>query len=185
MTAAGERCDVVVIGGRPAGATLALRLAQKGMRVLVLDRSRFPSQPGVPSSPILYPAAMAELDALGVAPDAYDRPDARMRSLTFQFHPWWHTVIPVPPLRARDYVLGVDRADLDGALWALAGQQATCTCREGWSARDLLRNDDGAVCGVVAAGPDGREERIVAGCVVGADGRYSLVARKAGAPVVE
>ncbi len=34
--------DVIVIGGGPAGATTAALLAQRGRRVLVLDRERFP-----------------------------------------------------------------------------------------------------------------------------------------------
>ena len=35
--------DVIVIGARCAGASLAMLLARKGYRVLILDRSRFPS----------------------------------------------------------------------------------------------------------------------------------------------
>ncbi|MCB9688750.1 MAG: FAD-dependent monooxygenase [Alphaproteobacteria bacterium] len=177
--------DVIVVGGRPAGAALAARLASGGASVLLLDRARFPSLPAVPSSPILYPSAMGELDALGVPSEAYDRPEARMRSLMFQFHPWWHTVIPVPDLRGRDYVVGVDRRELDDAIRVRASATPGCESREGWSVRDLVRDADGRVCGVVAAGEDGREERIDAGCVIGADGRFSLVARKAGAPVVD
>ncbi|MEE8169835.1 MAG: FAD-dependent oxidoreductase, partial [Phycisphaerae bacterium] len=34
--------DCIVIGGGPAGATVAALLAQYGRRVLVLEKSRFP-----------------------------------------------------------------------------------------------------------------------------------------------
>lgn len=180
-----EQFEVIIVGGRLAGSTLAARLAAQGVRVLLLDRARFPSLPGVPSSPILYPAAMDELDALGVPAAVYDVPEARMHSLTFEFHPWWHTVIKVPPLRGRDYVVGVDRRTLDTACWALPGAHPSCERREGWSVRDLILDDSGRVTGVVAVGPDDEVERIEGGCVVGADGRFSHVARKAGAPVVE
>ena len=37
-----DRTDVVVIGGGPAGATTATLLAQKGHRVTLLERERFP-----------------------------------------------------------------------------------------------------------------------------------------------
>jgi len=34
--------DVIIIGGGPAGATVAMTLAERGRRVLILDRVRFP-----------------------------------------------------------------------------------------------------------------------------------------------
>ncbi|HEY0571371.1 MAG TPA: FAD-dependent oxidoreductase, partial [Enterovirga sp.] len=34
--------DVVIIGGGPAGSTLAALLAEKGRNVLILERERFP-----------------------------------------------------------------------------------------------------------------------------------------------
>ncbi|HEY1912693.1 MAG TPA: NAD(P)/FAD-dependent oxidoreductase [Vicinamibacterales bacterium] len=37
-----ERCDVLVVGGGPAGSSCARRLHQAGMGVIVLDRSVFP-----------------------------------------------------------------------------------------------------------------------------------------------
>lgn len=37
-----ERCDVLVVGGGPAGSTLAWALRRRGLDVLVLDKQRFP-----------------------------------------------------------------------------------------------------------------------------------------------
>src|SRR5438552_3765768 len=37
-----ERYDVVVVGGGPGGAAVATRLAQRGRRVLVVERESFP-----------------------------------------------------------------------------------------------------------------------------------------------
>src|SRR5438270_13491712 len=41
---ADSRCDVVVIGGGPAGSTMASLLAMKGYDVTVLERERFPRE---------------------------------------------------------------------------------------------------------------------------------------------
>src|SRR5947209_13755734 len=37
-----ERFDVLVVGGGPAGSTAAIRLADAGARVLLVDKARFP-----------------------------------------------------------------------------------------------------------------------------------------------
>ncbi|HEU4758513.1 MAG TPA: FAD-dependent monooxygenase, partial [Dehalococcoidia bacterium] len=63
--------DVVIVGGRPAGATLAARLGARGHSVLVLDRAAFPSAPAVPSSPTVHPGGMRLLDELGIEERRY------------------------------------------------------------------------------------------------------------------
>ena len=39
---AGHRCDVLVIGGGPAGSTAATLLAEKGHRVTLLEKAHHP-----------------------------------------------------------------------------------------------------------------------------------------------
>src|SRR6266567_662430 len=67
-----RRFDVVIVGARCAGAPLAILLARAGLRVCVLDRSRFPSD--TPSTHGIQPAGVRMLDDLGVG--------ARLRRIT-------------------------------------------------------------------------------------------------------
>jgi flavin-dependent dehydrogenase len=56
--------DVAVIGAGPAGAATARRLAQRGLHVLLLERSRMDDTPRIGES--LAPAVQAALRSLGV-----------------------------------------------------------------------------------------------------------------------
>src|SRR5262245_56451311 len=57
--------DVVVIGGGPGGSTTATMLSRKGLRVLLLERERFPRDHIGES---LLPASMPILEELGAMP---------------------------------------------------------------------------------------------------------------------
>jgi flavin-dependent dehydrogenase len=62
--AAGQRVEVCIIGAGPAGLALAIRLAQFGLDVCVVERSIFPrSHVGESLSPGIWP----QLDLLGVS----------------------------------------------------------------------------------------------------------------------
>lgn len=177
--------DVVVVGGRPAGASLAARLGGRGLRVLVVDRATFPSPPQVPSSPVLYPSAMRILDELGIDEAGYADPHARMRGLRMEVAGRFTVEMQVPRMSCgRDYIYGAERATLDSLLWRALGRHPTVERREGFAVSDVLRDGD-RVVGVEGGVRGGPRERITAGAVIGADGRFSLIARKVGAEVVE
>lgn len=177
--------DVAVIGGRPAGACLAARLGSRGLRVLVVDRAEFPSLPTVPSCPTVHPGAMRLLDEIGVDEALYGDPTAKIRCVAMEFGSSFTTHIEVPSMFGRDYLYGIDRADFDFVLWKHLERYPTVTARQGFAMTDLIRDDAGRVMGFEGRQGDGPLERIFAGCVVGADGRYSLVARKVSAKTTE
>ena len=56
--------DVIIVGGRPAGSTLAARLGQRNIRTLLLERATMPSLPAI-SSPGIYASTMQMLDEIG------------------------------------------------------------------------------------------------------------------------
>lgn len=164
--------DVIVVGARCAGAPLAMLLARQGLRALVLDRARFPSD--VISTHMLWPPGVAALHRWGVWPAiAAGGPGICRRSDSFfpggALCGPWHAVDGV------DYTISLRRFFFDAVL-VDAARKAGAEVREGVVVERLLFEDD-SVVGVeartIATGSRFRER---AALVVGADGRHSTVA---------
>ena len=56
--------DAIVVGGGPAGSTIAAALAEAGHRVLLLDKARFPRHK--PCSDYINAGAVQLLDQMGI-----------------------------------------------------------------------------------------------------------------------
>lgn len=175
--------DVIIVGGRPSGASLAARLGQRGRRVLVLERADLATAPAVPSCPTLHMGTLALLDELGV-PEAAYAPDAVLfRRFVVEFGDWFAAVMPFPTMHGRSHGLSIDRARFDPVLWEHLAAFPTVE-RRTFTVEGLLR-EGGVVVGVVGHAPESPTEELRGRWVVGADGRFSSVARWAGAEVVE
>jgi 2-polyprenyl-6-methoxyphenol hydroxylase-like FAD-dependent oxidoreductase len=165
--------DVVIVGARCAGATLATFLARGGASVLLLDRDRLPSDQ-ILSTHTIHPPGIQVLDEVGVG-------DA-VRAVAPPTH--------IVRLRKNDAFVDIhfprDRAEycprrkrLDGLLQdaaASAGVEVIDQTR----VTSLVREKD-RVLGLRAAGVAGQEREFRASLVVGADGRHSTIAREVGA----
>lgn len=170
--------DVIIIGGRPAGATLAARLARQGARTLLLERAQFPSLPAA-SSPIIYAPVMHLLDEIGADENEYARGTPRLRRVIGD-NSQFKATIPIPLADGRNYAYAIDRARFDAALFENARRQGA-DVRDGFNVTDLVWDGERVVGVVGQAGKDGVPETLRAEIVVGAEGRFSLVARKTGA----
>lgn len=173
--------DVIIVGGRPAGSTLAARLGKSQLRVLLLERAEFPSLPAV-SSPIIYSSTMRMLDEIGADEAAYARNTPKIHAMSNE-SPTFSGRLRIPEYEGRDYAYAVDRARFDAALWDTAMRYPTVEGRQGFSVTDLVFDTEGAVMGVVGKPKDGEKETITAQVVIGADGRFGIVARKVNAAV--
>ena len=175
----GDPFDAVVIGGGPAGSTVATLAAQAGRRVCVLERERFPRFHVGES---LLPYNNALFERLGVM-DRLGDPSTHMRKYgaTFMDRAGGHrctyrfdeALEPEHP-----YAFQVERAGFDAMLLERS-REVGADVREGWKATGL-RRDGGAVSGVVAEAPDGRAHEIPAGLVVDASGRQTFIASREG-----
>lgn len=172
--------DVIIVGGRAAGSTLATRLGAIGLSVLLLERATLPSLPAA-SSPIIYAPAMALLDEIGATEQAYAHNTPRIRRWIIEADSFFTVQQPIPPAHGRDYAYAIDRARFDAALWDHAAAQPSVDARQHHAVTDLLW-DDNHVIGVRAKNTITQQAQTFrARLVVGADGRFSTVARKAGA----
>lgn len=174
--------DVIIVGGRPAGSSLALRLGRAGLRVLLLEKARLDQQPPL-SLPFLMNSSMQILDELGLNEADYAGDAPKLRRFYLHFRDCFRTHLSISAVGSRDYVYVVDRVRLDGSLWRLLSTVPSVTAIERATFVDVLRDAAGAVCGVRYRDPQGQPQQASAPWVVGADGRFSLVARKVGAQV--
>ncbi|MGW0335805.1 NAD(P)/FAD-dependent oxidoreductase [Streptomyces sp. NPDC003011] len=177
--------DVIVVGARCSGASTAALLARKGHRVLLVDRSTFPSD--VLSTHFLWPHGMSYLNRWGLLDKVLaSTPSHTVVNLVNEGIPLAGEV-PMDLLRLHfkemhqdDFGVvqryaSVRRQVLDQILIEAAAE-AGAEVRQGFTVEDLMYDGE-QVVGVRGRtrGGDRVEER--ARVVVGADGRNSLVAR--------
>ena len=168
--------DAIVIGSRCAGAPTAMLLARAGRRVLVVDRSTFPSD--VLSGHTIQPAGVAYLQRWGLL-DQVRATDVPFTSkVRFDFGPIVLEGEPLPVDGITDAVC-IRRTILDTILTAEAAA-AGAEVRQGFTVKGLLW-EDGRVVGIRGADATGATVEERATIVIGADGVHSFVARSVGA----
>lgn len=180
-----QKYDIIIIGGRVAGASLAIRLNPQQRNVLLVEKATFPSWPSVPSSPAIHPGTMRLLDELGLAEEEYTHPAAKATHFILDVMDKFKAVMPIELVQLdRNYVYGLDRNKFDTVLWQRAASLPTVTAYQNLAMVDVLRDGSGRVTGIVAR--QGKTEMsFQADLVVGADGRFSQAARKFGAEPFE
>jgi FAD-dependent halogenase len=110
----GESWDAIVIGGGPAGSSVATWLAREKRRVLLLERAKFPREHIGES---LLPGVLPYLDALGVRETIEQAGFERKEGQTFVWgrdREPWH--IDFRELDVHPYSYFVDRARFDQLL---------------------------------------------------------------------
>ncbi len=170
------RYDVLIVGTRCAGAALAMLLARSGLKVLGIDRARFPSD--VISTHFLWPRTtsflakwhlLGRLTATGCP--AIDRVTADFGAVAITGRP--------SPVEGTAIMYSPRRTILDLML-VEAAREAGAEIRENTTFRELVWQYD-RVVGARLQASDGTLSEEKAAIIVGADGMWSPVARAAGA----
>jgi geranylgeranyl reductase family protein len=172
-----SKYDAIVIGGGPSGSTVATRLAQRGRRVVLLEKERFPR---FHIGESLLPCSMPLFEQLGVMPALHEHgflpkfaaefvtADA---SLTRRYA-FAEGLIPGAPS-----AFEVDRAEFDHVLLKNAAKHGV-EVRESTTVTRFEIGHESAE--VQVRDEAGAETRLAAHMLVDATGQTSLLAGKLG-----
>jgi flavin-dependent dehydrogenase len=166
-----DQYDAIVVGARCAGSPTAMLLARKGYKVLVVDRASFPSD--TLSTHVLHPPGAAALRRWGVLDQLTATGCPPIDTYAFDFGPF--TIAGAPGTDDSPVAYCPRRTVLDQLL-VDAASDAGAEVREEFTVRELVI-DVGRVTGVRGNDKGGRTVTEHANVVVGADGRYSAVAK--------
>jgi 2-polyprenyl-6-methoxyphenol hydroxylase-like FAD-dependent oxidoreductase len=164
--------DVIVVGARCAGSPTAMLLAQRGHRVLLVDKARFPSD--TMSTHFVHPPGVAALRRWGLRERLEATGCPRVGTYSFDFGPV--TISGSPrPLDGIDYGYCPRRTILDQLL-VEAAVAAGVELREAFTVDEVVVSD-GTVAGIRGHAQAGGPVTERAAVVVGADGRHSVVVK--------
>jgi geranylgeranyl reductase family protein len=165
-------CDAVVVGGGPAGAAAAARLAGRGFRTVLIDRARFPRDKVC--GDFVGPTALAELADLGVDQALGFSATSTMAELALHVDGEQLTVLGIPAVGGLPgYGRVIPRRQLDAWIVA-AARRAGATVLDGRKVT-AVQQAPGAVT-VRGEGAAGRWQ-LRTRLLLGADGSNSIIAR--------
>ena len=169
--------DVIVVGGGPSGATAGTLLAEKGHKVAILEKERFPRYHVGES---LMPFCYFSFERLGVLDKIEEIGYTQKLSVQFvtmdgkksnPFYFFQHNDHP------SSYTWQVERSEFDNMLLRRA-EACGAEVFEGTKVSELVRNDAGAVVGVTATSDSGEPLALSSKITVDATGRDALAMSK-------
>jgi flavin-dependent dehydrogenase len=113
MTEQSTKYDVVIVGGGPAGASAAIRLAQHGVYVLLVEQKKFPR--AKLCGEFISPECLVHFDRLGVRQEMFQAGGAELTATNFYTRGGRSVSVPSRWFGAGS-ALGLSRAEMDFRL---------------------------------------------------------------------
>lgn len=165
--------DVIIVGARCAGASLASFLGDLGYKVLLIDKYKSPKDP-VLSTHILGGEEIYEYLDIREKIDSCGSPIIRRMKVDFEGHVFESDII------VTSRIIGVRRDVLDTLLLQRAEANENIEIKTSSTVVDLIFKENKAI-GILYKDSQGNLHREYAEIVVGADGKDSLIADKVNA----
>lgn len=164
--------DAVVVGGGPAGSGFAHAMANRGKRVVVLEKNHMPSSKVCGG--VLSPRCLRALQKIGFANIIQSLPSQKLQYLEVEYVGQKSLQIPFPSKEPICCV--VDRTALDDLLWNTA-KNSGAEMRKQTFVKEIIAAPKG---GWHIGAQSQQMDSWIAPILIGADGRHSFVARQLG-----
>jgi 2-polyprenyl-6-methoxyphenol hydroxylase-like FAD-dependent oxidoreductase len=168
--------DAIIIGARCAGAPTAMLLAKKGFKVLLVDKSEFPSD--TISTHVVMPPGTAMLKKWGLLDKVMETGCPPIRDMALDIGPFTLRGRPPVPDGLEWFIAPrrhrLDKILLDAAIEAGAEVRTDCPVEE-------ITMNNNKIDGIRFRTKNGSPLTEKAKIIIGADGRNSIVARKVNA----
>jgi geranylgeranyl reductase family protein len=170
-----KRYDVIIVGAGPSGCAAAISLGRNGHRVLVVEKDRFPR--GKVCGDGISPPALAALERLGILQEVMLKNPWKIEGVEL-FSPAGQVVTASFSHLKGPYPFGlvIPRKEFDSLVFQEVRKNSNIEILENWEVKDFI-DQDGVIKGIKAQS-EGQKREFLSESLVGADGAYSVVARK-------
>lgn len=175
MTTDRKQYDVAIAGAGPAGSSLAIRLANAGLSVILTEQKAFPREKLC--GEFISPECQIHFNELGVLPDIKAAGGTELKETVFFAQSGKGVAVESAWFGVPDSLaLGLSRAEMDLILFSRA--KAVGVDVRGETSVSGLDVEDGRVVGVTLRDKSGIESDIKANLTIDATGRTRSLARR-------
>lgn len=164
---------IAIVGAGPAGSTLAIRLAQRGFKTVLIERERFPRHKLC--GEFISPECLRHFRDVGVIDNMLAAGGDHVYETRFFEKGGRSVTVPSAWFGQGDYALSLSRAEMDHQLLERARECGT-EILEGTTVTDVVSTND-SISKLIAKRDDGTNVEIEADLFVDATGRSGSIAR--------
>jgi len=166
--------DVIIAGAGPAGASTAIRLANSGLSVLLVEKAIFPREKLC--GEFISPECLTHFKELNVLDKMSSSGAVEIGRTVFYARNGRSAEVPSEWFAQNTHALGLSRAEMDNILLAEAASSGV-EVMEGTSAVGLLTDGSGRIDGIVVKTADNARREIRSQLTIDATGRSAVLAR--------